>query len=212
MSINDVDLSAYATNDSNYGYAFTIPRIAAVDDSPACKITTDIGTYDGHIVAVGSNSYSSGNAVAIVDFTEEQRADMNGFFISCVNNIFDLARANAPKDQYTSYILDADAIASMFPQNPEDPIATAETANSVANVEVFPGTADSGYPDSYVYHFSRSNAVTMNIRYKVSLTGGGECRRLATVTMVYSGDTWKIESVESENSLFTDLTAFSPEW
>lgn len=212
VSINDVDLSAYATNDSNYGYAFTIPRIAAVDDSPACKITTDIGTYDGHIVAVGSNSYSSGNAVAIVDFTEEQRADMNGFFISCVNNIFDLARANAPKDQYTSYILDADAIASMFPQNPEDPIATAETANSVANVEVFPGTADSGYPDSYVYHFSRSNAVTMNIRYKVSLTGGGECRRLATVTMVYSGDTWKIESVESENSLFTDLTAFSPEW
>lgn len=212
VSVNDVDLSQYATTNSEYGYQFTIPRMAVVDTSPACKITTDLGTYDGNIVATGASSYSTGTAIAIANFTEEQRADMNGFFVSCVNNVFNLMKSSSPREMYSDYILDSDAIADLFPTDESALAAIVETANNVAGVEVFAGTADSGFPDSYTYHFSGPNSVTMNIRYKVSLVSGGECHRLATVTMVYMGNTWKIEKIESKNPLFTELTAFSPEW
>lgn len=212
VSVNDVDLSQYATSDPNYGYQFTIPRMAVVDNSPACKITTDVGSYDGNIVSTGASSYSAGTAIAIATLSEEQRADMNGFFVSCVNNIFNLVKNGAAREQFSDYILDSDAVNALFPSDENDQAAVLSNANNVSGIEVYAGTADSGFPDSYTYHFSSSNSVTMNIRYKVSLASGGECHRLATVTMVYMGDTWKIEKIVSTNPLFTDLTAFSPEW
>ena len=145
-------------------------------------------------------------------FTEDQKKEINQYFVDCANSVFDMMRTGADRDSYSAYLLDSNAVSAIFDVDGDDKqAAIANEANAVSRIEVLSAESVAGYPDAYIYHFSSSDSITMNIRYNAVLSSG-ECHRCAAVTMTYTNGSWKIAKINSTNSLFTDLTAFNPEW
>ncbi len=212
VSINDVDMSTYAASDSNYGYAFNLPRVIETDSSPDCVLNTSIGKYSGKIINASTSSYGSALPIAMAVFTEDQKKEINQYFVDCANSVFDMMRTGADRDSYSAYLLDSNAVSAIFDVDGDDKqAAIANEANAVSRIEVLSAESVAGYPDAYIYHFSSSDSITMNIRYNAVLSSG-ECHRCAAVTMTYTNGSWKIAKINSTNSLFTNLTAFNPEW
>lgn len=212
VSINDVDMSTYAASDSNYGYAFNLPRVIETDSSPDCVLNTSIGKYSGKIINASTSSYGSALPIAMAVFTEDQKKEINQYFVDCANSVFDMMRTGADRDSYSAYLLDSNAVSAIFDVDGDDKqAAIANEANAVSRIEVLSTESVAGYPDAYIYHFSSGDSITMNIRYNAVLSSG-ECHRCAAVTMTYTNGSWKIAKINSTNSLFTDLTAFNPEW
>ena len=156
--------------------------------------------------------YGSAIPIAMAVFTEDQKKEINQYFVDCANSVFDMMRTGADRDSYSAYLLDSNAVSAIFDVDGDDKqAAIANEANAVSRIEVLSAESVAGYPDAYIYHFSSSDSITMNIRYNAVLSSG-ECHRCAAVTMTYTNGSWKIAKINSTNSLFTNLTAFNPEW
>lgn len=211
VTVNDIDVSQYATSEKEYGYTFTVPRIVDSYDNPACILKTSIGDYSGIIQPISQTTYSQGDNVAMAQFTDEQKAEANQHLADCINNVFNLIRTDADKNAYSAYLLDADVVNDIFPNDEDSRNAIIAGANDVSAIEVMSASSIENYPNDYIYHLSGTDSITMNVNYKAVLSSG-ECHRTATVTIVYTNGTWKISKIDSKNSLFVGLTAFSPEW
>ena len=145
VSINDVDMSTYAASDSNYGYAFNLPRVIETDSSPDCVLNTSIGKYSGKIINASTSSYGSALPIAMAVFTEDQKKEINQYFVDCANSVFDMMRTGADRDSYSAYLLDSNAVSAIFDVDGDDKqAAIANEANAVSRIEVLSAESVAG--------------------------------------------------------------------
>ena len=141
--------------------------------SPDCVLNTSIGKYSGKIINASTSSYGSALPIAMAVFTEDQKKEINQYFVDCANSVFDMMRTGADRDSYSAYLLDSNAVSAIFDVDGDDKqAAIANEANAVSRIEVLSAESVAGYPDAYIYHFSSSDSITMNIRYNAVLSSG----------------------------------------
>lgn len=125
-------MSTYAASDSNYGYAFSLPRVIETDSSPDCVLNTSLGKYSGKIINASTSSYGSAIPIAMAVFTEDQKKEINQYFVDCANSVFDMMRTGADRDSYSAYLLDSNAVSAIFDVDGDDKqAAIANEANAV---------------------------------------------------------------------------------
>lgn len=214
VSCGEVSLKDYAIAvDNNGTWTFKIPHMIVANSMENFKVSTQLGEFNAIMINPSAGSLVSSTSELIADMTEEQRAEYTAVAQTAFQKVFDLLKSGADKNQLSEVLVSEQLISGCFPQAEEEKANLTANLATVTGVEVYPGNPSNQYPDAYVYRVYKDNGIQMDVKLKV-LTTAGESRKIATVTMQYLNNEWKIASVECKNQQnpFTDFSVFDPEW
>ena len=212
VSCGEASLRDYAVSvDSNGIWTFKIPHMIVTDSMKNFKLSTQLGEFNAMMIN-SSNGYLSASEL-IVDMDEDQKTEYTAIVQTAFQKVFDLLKTGADQNQLSEVLVSEKLISGCFPQSEEEKASLAANLATVTGVEVYPGNPSNQYPDAYVYRAYKDNGLQMDVKLKI-VTTAGESRKLATVTMQYLNNEWKIANVECKNQLnpFTNFSVFDPEW
>lgn len=214
------DVSAYAgktvTTKTSTWYEYSFPRMpdTSVDGFPI-TIDTELGSFTGVVTPEMKRETNYENTV-IADFTTEEIDQFSHNIADAIERTVRLVQNRASDEEIASYMAIGDILKDISPSQHEEGDTELVELDSVTSVEVYRNeSVQDGYVLGYNYHLNADNSVTCKVNIRYGLASGGECRRMADITIRPIGDAWCIIREARNNtrySVFTNINMLDPEW